>query len=103
MKPFFEPSAEDFLDALRSEGEFRAFLDHILDEVRALEDDPYIDMTDKLPYRVPSQDLVYRILWGRTIFSRSFWYIYETDKQAALLRIHNIGHAGLEEPFLSRR
>lgn len=103
MKPVFAPSAKDFLDALRGEGEFRTLLDHILDEVRSLADDPYIDMIGKRLYPVPAQDLIYRILWGKTILGRSFWYIYEPDEQADLLRIYNIGHAGLDDPFLSRR
>jgi hypothetical protein len=103
LKPVFDPSAEDFLDALSGEGQFRVLLDHILDELRALTYDPYIDMEEKFPYVVPAQDLMYRILWGRPVLGRRFWYIYEAEEAAELLRIYNIGHAGLEQPFLSRR
>jgi hypothetical protein len=95
LKPRFEPSAQDFLDAQRNVLEYRSLFDHILDEV---------DGVDKQVYPVPhSPDLFYRILWGQSFRGRSFWYIYLADYEADTLFVYNIGEAGLEAPFLSRR
>lgn len=104
MKPIFEPSAQDFLDAQLSDLDFRGLFDHILDEVRQLFLDPTVDGQNKLVYPLPyAPNRSYRILWGQPYQGRSFWYIYDPDYEADLLRIYNIGHAGLEDPFLSRR
>jgi len=104
LKPRFEPSAQDFLDAQRNVLEYRSLFDHILDEVRQLFLDPTVDGVDKQVYPVPhSPDLFYRILWGQSFRGRSFWYIYLADYEADTLFVYNIGEAGLEAPFLSRR
>lgn len=104
MNPAFEPSAELFLDARRLEPEASALLNHILDEVNGLALHPHVDGLYKVAFSVPfASDLAYRILWGQPIFGRSFWYIYEVDEHAELLRIHNIGYVDTEAPFLSRR
>ena len=105
MKPRFEPSAQDFLDAQQGVSDFKGLFDHILDEVRQLFLDPTVDGENKLVF--PAQpyipDQAYRIFWGRRYQGRAFWYIYQQDYDADVLYIFNIGEAGIEEPFLSRR
>lgn len=103
MKLVFEPSAQDFLDAQRGDNEFQVILDHLLDEANSLALDPAIDGETKLAFETPIVGLVYRIFWGRSTSGRSFWYVYEPDYDRDVLRVYNIGHAGLEAPFLSRR
>lgn len=104
MKPLFEPSAQDFLDARQSDPSFRIIFDHILDEVRQLTFDPAYDGQAKLVFELPyASARFYRILWGETFRGEALWYIYEADYDADVLRIYNIGVAGLEPPFLSRR
>jgi hypothetical protein len=104
LKPVFDPSAEDFLDAIRRNADYRLLSDHIFDEIRQLGLDPLVDLVDKFAFPVPSDpDRFYRICWGHPVIGRSFWYIYDPDYDADTLRIINIGEAGVESPFLSRR
>ena len=104
MKPVFEPSAQEFLDSQRAEGDFQTIFNHLLDEANRLADEPEIDGETKFAFDVPFRPrTAYRIYWGRPVIGRRFWYLYEADAEHDELRIFNIGHAGLEKPFLSRR
>ena len=99
----FQPSAKLFLDALNHESDREDLLDHVFDEIRLLALNPVVNMEDKYIFPIPHSDTqFYRILFGKPILGRSFWYIYEPDDQANLLHVHNIGTAGVEKPFLSR-
>ena len=103
MKVVFEPSAELFLDALGKEADCDVLLNHAFDEANELLANPFVDMEKKTLLPLPHSDTdFYRILWGTPILGRSFWYIYEPDDVAEVIRIHNIGYVGLDKPFLSR-
>ncbi len=103
MKLSLELSAQLFLDALSKEAEGEVLLNHAFDEANELLANPFVDMEKKTLLPLPHSDTdFYRILWGTPILGRSFWYIYEHDEVAKVIRIHNIGYVGLDKPFLSR-
>ena len=103
MKVVFERSAELFLDALGKEADCEVLLNHALDEANELLANSFVDMEKKTLFTLPHPATnLYRILWGAPILGRSFWYIYEPDDIAEVIRIHNIGYAGLDKPFLWR-
>lgn len=103
MKLSLEPSAQIFLDALSKEAEGEVLLNHAFDEANELLVNPLVDMERKTLFPLPHSDTVlYRILWGTPFLGRSFWYVYEPDEVAEVIRIHNIGYVGLDKPFLSR-
>ena len=103
MKLSLKPSAQLFLDALGKEADREVLLNHAFDEANELLANPFVDMEEKTLFPLPHPATnLYRILWGTPILGRSFWYIYEPDDAAEVIRIYNIGYVGLEEPFLSR-
>ena len=104
MKALFQPSAEDFLRALRLDHEWEALLNHIIDEVVELSFDPTVNGQTRFVYPTPFDGLrAYTILFGEKIMGRSFWYIYEPKYDDDVLLVHNMGDAATEAPHLSRR
>lgn len=104
MKPILEPSAQDFLDAHRSDREFGSVFSHVFDEVNHIASDPAFDGEDKQLIELPLEGHgLYHICWGSKTLGRQYWYVYTPDYDEDVVRIHNIGFVGTEKPFLSRR